>query len=579
MPLTRPTLFAEVGPLHEGRLGRTSDPLDNNPGSAAGHSRVGPKGFGVLPAICTSATGTLAPVLTRTLLALGCGVVLSLAFEPVAAPVVLPLAVAGFFLTARGLRPRQGWWVGLAFGVGFYFVHIWWMRAVATAAWIGLAGVEALFYGLLGATVAVLGRRRWWPLWVSAAWVTMEVWRSGWPFSGMPWGRLAFATVDTPVASSLPYVGMVGVSALLALAAAVLAWLVVARGREQRIALGCAVALVLLLAVPALASYEPDEIGSTTVAVVQGDVPGPGNDILYDSDQVTANHVDATVDLAERVDAGEEDRPDFVLWPENSTASDPFNRTVIGDGIREAAEAIGVPVLVGAIVDGGPGHVLNQGIVWDPVTGAGERYTKRHPVPYGEYIPFRKYVDFNFGELARIRRDMLSGTRTEPLDVAGVPVVDAICFDIAYDDGLQAQLTRGGELLAVQTSNATFIETDQIDQQFAITRLRAIESGRWLVVASTNGVSGVVAPDGSVVATADPRTTAVLVEEVGLVRAVPLGIRLGPWVARLCIVVTLCGLLLAMLTYRRERTLPRPVEPGPEGPSPAGDDAEMRLPA
>lgn len=518
-------------------------------------------------------------MLTRTLLALGAGVVLSLAFEPVAAPVVLPVAVAAFFLLTRGLRPRRGWWVGLAFGVGFYFVHIWWMRAVATAAWIGLAGVEALFYGLLGAAVAVLGRRRWWPLWVSAAWVTMEVWRSGWPFSGMPWGRLAFATVDTPVADALPYVGMVGVSALLALASAVLAWLVVARGRERRVALACAVGVVLAGAVPALLTYEPDEVGSTTVAVVQGDVPGPGNDILYDPLGVTLNHARATEQLADDVAAGTQPRPDFVLWPENSTASDPFGNEEVGEPIRAAAAAIGVPILVGAIADGGPDHVLNQGIVWDPVTGAGERYTKRHPVPYGEYIPFRKYVDFNFGELARIHRDMLSGTRNEPLTVAGVPVVDAICFDIAYDDGLQAQLERGGELLAVQTSNATFIETDQIDQQFAITRLRAIEAARWLVVASTNGVSGVVAPDGTVVATADPRTTAVMVERVGLVRDVTPGIRVGPWVARVCIVATLVGLLLAMLTYRRTRTLPRPDEPGPGGPAAAGEEAGMRLPA
>lgn len=510
-------------------------------------------------------------MLTRLPLALVAGVVLSLAFEPVAAPIVLPFAVAAFFLLCRGLRPRRGWWVGLVFGVGFYFVHIWWMRAVATAAWIGLAGVEALFYGLLGVAVAVLTRHRWWPLWVSAAWVTMELWRSGWPFSGMPWGRLAFATVDTPVADALPYVGMVGVSAVLALGSATIAWLVVARGREQRIALGALAALVLLLGVPAVASYTPDEVGTTTVAVVQGDVPGPGNDILYDSDQVTANHVDATVDLAADVAAGEQPQPDFVLWPENSTASDPFNREVIGDGIREAAAAIDVPVLVGAIVDDGPDHVLNQGIVWDPVTGAGERYTKRHPVPYGEYIPFRQYLpeDANFGELARIGRDMLSGTREEPLTVAGVPVVDAICFDIAYDDGLHAQLTRGGQLLVVQTSNATFIETDQIDQQFAITRLRAIEAGRWLTVASTNGVSGVIAPDGSVVATADPRTTAVMVEEVGLVTDVTPGTRLGPWLGYACIAASLLGLVLATLAYRRQRTMPRPAPSPQESRNPA----------
>ena len=85
----------------------------------------------------------------------------------------------------------------------------------------------------------------------------------------------------------------------------------------------------------------------------------------------------------------------------------------------------------------------------------------------------------------------------------------------------------------MQTSNATFIRTDQIDQQFAITRLRAIETGRWVVVASTNGISGVIAPDGTVVAAAAQRTQDVLVEPVGLVAALTPAVRLGPWPGRL----------------------------------------------
>ena len=61
-----------------------------------------------------------------------------------------------------------------------------------------------------------------------------------------------------------------------------------------------------------------------------------------------------------------------------------------------------------------------------------------------------------------------------------------------------------------------FIHTGQIDQQFEITRLRALETGRYVLVAATNGVSGVIAPDGTVLDRADPRTQAVLVEEIGL---------------------------------------------------------------
>ena len=260
-------------------------------------------------------------------------------------------------------------------------------------------------------------------------------------------------------------------------------------------------------------------------------MPGRGDDILYDYRQVTQNHVDATVDLAERVARGEADQPDFVLWPENSTATDPFDDARTNSQILEASAAIGVPILVGAIVDGGPNEVLNQGIVWDPETGAGERYTKRHPVPFGEYVPLRSvFLRYNFFDRLRdVGRDMLTGTRDEPLDVGGVPVADAICFDVAYDDGITAQVSRGAELLVVQTSNATFIRTDQIDQQFAITRLRAIETGRWTAVASTNGVTGVIAPDGEVVDVAEPRTQDVLVQQVALIDTLTPATRIGAW--------------------------------------------------
>jgi apolipoprotein N-acyltransferase len=264
-----------------------------------------------------------------------------------------------------------------------------------------------------------------------------------------------------------------------------------------------------------------------------------------------------------------------VVWPENSTAVDPFRDQLTNAAIRTASAAIGVPIMVGAIVDGGPTHVLNQGIVWDPVTGAGDRFTKRHPVPFGEYIPWRRVFTRQFGRLAVIPRDMVSGTRQEPLRVAGTRVADAICFDVAYDDVLDAEVRRGARLLTVQTSNATFVDTDQLEQQFAITRLRAAETGRWLVVASTNGISGVVAPDGSVLASTPRRTQDVLVERVGLDSSITPAVALGPWTGRLCLALTLLGLVLAWrrpdLPYARHRG-----RTGPTGSAaaPSGTGAE-----
>lgn len=508
-------------------------------------------------------------MLPRILVAALGGVALSLAFEPVALPTVIPFCIAAFVLCCRGLRLRTGWIPALAFGIGFQWVHLFWMRAVGPDAWLALATAEALFIALLGSLVTVLTRHRWWPLWTAAAWTAIEVWRSGWPFSGMPWGRLAFATADTFVADALPWIGSVGVSFVLALSGTLLAWLLVARGRERRIAAGTLAGLVAASLVPMAVSWQGDSAGTATVAAIQGDVPGAGDDILYDYRQVTQNQIDVTTRLAQDVAAGREPRPDFVVWPENSTAIDPFRDQQTNAGILAASDAIGVPILVGAIVDAGPEHVLNQGIVWDPVTGAGDRYTKRHPVPFGEYIPARKFFTRQFGRLAEIPRDMLSGTREEPLRIAGFEVADSICFDVAYDDGIYAQVSRGAEMLTVQTSNATFIHTDQIDQQFAITRLRAIETGRWLVVASTNGVTGVIAPDGTVVTSAEPRTQAALVEQVGLVSSVTPAVRIGPWSGRLFAALTVVGLAFAWVPYRRSRAR-RDVEPAPQPTGVAG---------
>ena len=240
---------------------------------------------------------------------------------------------------------------------------------------------------------------------------------------------------------------------------------------------------------------------------------------------------------------------------------DPFEDVSTNAQIETAVAAIGVPIMVGAIVDDGPDHILNQGIVWDPETGAGERYTKRHPVPMGEYIPFRGVFEWagltESGQLARIGRDMRSGERTMPLEVAGVPVADSICFDIAYDDGLAVQQENGAELLTVQTSNASFIFTDQIEQQFAMTRARAVESGKYVVVAATNGVSGVIAPDGTVVDRTQRLTQEVLVETVDLRTGLTPAVRVGGVLPLLSALSSAVGLLLGIRAYRGGLTEPR----------------------
>jgi apolipoprotein N-acyltransferase len=494
-------------------------------------------------------------VLLRTALALLAGAVLAQAYEPIGLAALLPIGVAGFVVAVHGLPARRAWLPGLAFGIGFQFVLLFWLRVVGYDAWLALATLQAAFFAPLGAAVPWLLRLRAGPVWVAAAWVAVETVRSSWPLGGMPWGRLSFAIAGTPWSQALPYVGMTVLSFVLALLGVLLARAVLDRGARLRtVAAVAAVGAVSML--PALVPFEPTVVGERSIAVVQGNVPGDGTNVLYDHRAVTRNHVDASLELARRIESGDLERPDFVIWPENSTAVDPFLDGEVGAGIESASAALDTPLLVGAMVDAGPEHVLNQSIVWEPEIGGGDRYSKRHPVPFGEYIPWRGLFDAQFGRLALIPRDMLSGTRITPLTIDGARVAAAICFDVAYDDGIRDQVSEGGQLLTVQTSNAMFIHTNQIEQQFEISRLRALETGRYVAVAAVNGVSGVIAPDGTVVERAGIRTQAVLTADVGLVDEVTPGVRLGPWPGRVAVAVTLVGLAWSVLTYRRRDDRP-----------------------
>ncbi len=494
---------------------------------------------------------------TRCLVALAAGLALALCFPPTHAFWLLPLSVAAFFVVTAGLPARRAWIPGLAFGVAFQFTLLWWMHAVGVVPWIGLSAVQAGWYAVLALVAVPLRRLPVAPVWLAVAWVAMENIRTDWPAGGMPWGRLVYAVVDTPVSAALPYLGSTGVSLLLALLGSLLAATYTAHGRARLRPAVAAVALATVAVVPLALPYEATAASHTRVAAVQGNVPGDGTDVLAHYREITHQHADETARLAADVAAGRTPKPDFVVWPENSTAIDPFEDEEMRSDIEEAVTTIDVPLLAGVVVDGGPKHVLNQGIVFDPVTGAGDRYTKWHPVPFGEYIPWRWLFGTHLAQLNQIPRDMMAGTRETPLDVAGTRVADAICFDVAYDDGLYAQVSRGGQLIVVQTSNAMFIHTDQIDQQFAISRLRAIETHRYVVVAAINGLTGVIAPDGSVVTSTPPRTMSYAQARVGLYDVVTPAVRIGPWVGRTCVGLVVVGLVWALVLglgqYRRAR--------------------------
>ena len=215
-----------------------------------------------------------------------------------------------------------------------------------------------------------------------------------------------------------------------------------------------------------------------------------------------------------------------------------------------------MPVLIGAVLNGpGPTHVSNAGVVWDPVTGPGELYVKRHLVPFGEYIPYRAELGGLVSRFREIPYDFAPGTSNGVLQLGKATIGDVICYEVAYDGLVRSSVEAGARLLVVQTNNATY-GRNETSQQLAMARLRAVEHGRAVLVAATSGISAVIEPDGRVVDSSKIFTQKVLVDRVPLRDTKTIADRLGAapeWVLAL---IGAVGCVAGWLRGRRSRRHP-----------------------
>ncbi|MEU4780277.1 apolipoprotein N-acyltransferase [Micromonospora sp. NPDC023633] len=469
------------------------------------------------------------------------GLAVLAAFPPYGLWPLAPLGVALLAVATHRRRVRAGAGLGFLAGVALFAPLLSWTNLhTGYLPWLLLSLLQAGYLALLGAAGAfvspVVDRARWgWPAVTGVLWVGQEALRDRTPFGGFPWGRLAFSQGDSPLLRLAALGGAPLVTFAVALAGGLLgaalwrAWESPRRWAPVAALSAAAVAVpVAGLLVPVAAAGDG---ASVTVAIVQGNVPRLGLDFNAQRQAVLNNHVDATIELAGQVSAGTRERPDLVVWPENSSDIDPLRDTDAGARISQAADAVGAPILVGAVLRGpGEGQVRNAGILWRPGSGPDleQLYTKRHPVPFAEYVPMRDLARLVSKQVDRVRADFVPGSEPGVLRAGAAVLGDVICFEVAYDEVVRDTVTGGAQLLVVQTNNATF-DVAEARQQLAMVRLRAVEHGRPALMASTVGVSGFVAPDGRVSDATGFNTRAVVVRQLRLDDGRTLATRVGLW--------------------------------------------------
>jgi apolipoprotein N-acyltransferase len=302
------------------------------------------------------------------------------------------------------------------------------------------------------------------------------------------------------------------------------------------------------------------------VAAIQGNVPRARNlpQQLNDT-QVTQNHAAATLRLAAQVKAGRLPAPDLVMWPENATDLDPFQNPSTYAELAATVAAIGRPVLVGEVLND---PRRNVGQLWVPGRGPTTLYVKRQLVPFGEYIPFRGLIS-SFSSLPALQPvDFTAGRRAVVFDAGKIRLGDVICYEVGFDNLVRSEVTAGANLLAVQSNDADFEIDGQLGetgQQTAMARIRAVESDRAVVYASTTGESTIIAPDGGLIAHSGVWQQAILDARVPLVSYRTLADRVGGWPEY--VIVMLTGLALAWAVAasvlgRRRRGAQPDVTPG-----------------
>jgi apolipoprotein N-acyltransferase len=483
------------------------------------------------------------------LLALFAGALLPLAFAPLSFFPLAVLSPALLFLLWLDVTPRRASWRGLLFGFGQFGVGVSWVyvaihdfghSGVPLAVFLTalFVAVLALFPALLGYLAARFlrapdGLRL--TLLFPAAWTLIE-WLRGWILTGFPWLNLGYSQIDAPLRGFAPLVGVYGVTLVVALSAGLLAVFVLSGRRAQLFALTGLVLLWLGGALLTRIDWTEASGAPLRVSLVQGNIP-------QDS-KWSPELVQRTLDLYADLTRQHWDSR-LILWPEAAITA--FYHEVAGDylsGLAREARAHGTDIVLGIPVrEPGTRRYFNSLLAISDRPGF---YHKRHLVPFGDYLPLDDFLRglIHFFDLPM--SGFSAGPDEQPLlHAAGQPIASAICYEDVFGEEMITALPEA-TLLINATNNAWYGNSFAPHQHLEMSRWRALETGRYMLRVTTNGVSAIINEHGKIQGRSPQFETYVLSgEAVPRTGATPY-VRVGNWpVVLLVFGIVLYGVLVA----------------------------------
>ena len=461
-------------------------------------------------------------------------------------------------------RPLQGFAVGYLCGTLWYGGNCYWvfstMKQYGGIGTAGAAGLLLLFclylglyHGLFGLVVSALASRSERLALVSSpfVWVTVELART--LISGFPWDLLGIAQVDNVALARIArFTGVYGVSfEIMVVNTAFAAAFLIRRERRTPLLLAATAAAFVLqigrwMPVPAFPT-------NRSAVLVQANIP-----ILQEGDW-TKSYFDDTVSqltaLSVNPPAGEKPGPDLVVWPESPApfyGDDPSLQASVAQ-VAHSQKAWIVIGNVGAVKSTTATEIFNSAGLVNPGGEWVARYDKVHLVPFGEYVPFKRWLGFA-GGLTKEVGDFTRGVLREPLQAGNERLGIFICYESIFPDEVRQFAAHGAQVFVNISNDGWYGDSGAYAQHLKQARMRAIENDRWLLRDTNTGVTASIDPYGRIVESVPRKIRTALNAPYALENATTFYTRHGDWLAYACAIISIGAIAFALTSGKGKRT-------------------------
>ena len=429
-----------------------------------------------------------------------------------------------YFFYYSLLSDEKSFLTGFIFGSVTYGVILLGIQSIGLEAWIPLTILMGLMYGVFSKLFSYLNVKSGNNFYVLlAALAVFDLIRAYFPFGGFPWGFpstvLLTGPIDSPLFFEVPLAfrnfGPTGSSLLLQSLPLVIALGVFSKRKPKNYLKDYSIFLLIIFTI-FISNYVVNDYQHTqletselNITIVQGNSPCPGakNKCSNERQKIYDSHLAQTQSL--------EGNFDLVVWPESSTGfnNDPGVHSRVQNDVSTEALRLDSYFLIGGDRPVQKEYFENYGIFINREGEIVDQYLKQHPVPFGEYIPFRKYLDW-IPPLALVPRDMIRGDGQKIFMVNDTKISTVISFEGSFQRYIRNSVLDGAELVVILTNQASYGESGMSDQFILMSRANAISNERPIVHAAITGKSAFIDHNGKVISQTELFETTTLNEKL-----------------------------------------------------------------